>query len=175
MTFPDPGAAIPTVGGVYHGHALSRPSRAAPWRRSAWRDGRLVLTDGTLFWGRGIGAAETRVGEVCFNTAMTGYQEILTDPSYAGQLITFTFPHIGNVGTNGADIETVNPAALGLISRAEVTPASNHRAESDLHTWLTRHRMPGLTGADTRRLTRRIRDGGAPIGAFSMRPTAIQY
>ena len=89
---------------------------------------------------------------------MTGYQE-LTDLSYAGQLITF-FPHIGNVGTNGADIEAINPAALGLISRAEVTPASNHRAESDLHTWLTRHRMPGLTGADTRRLTRRIRNGG---------------
>ena len=130
----------------------------------------LVLTDGTVFWGRGIGAAETRVGEVCFNTSMTGYQEILTDPSYAGQLITFTFPHIGNVGTNGADIETVNPAALGLISRAEVTPASNHRAEGDLHTWLTRHRMPGLTGADTRRLTRRIRDGGAPVGALQHAP-----
>ncbi|MEC7674863.1 MAG: carbamoyl phosphate synthase small subunit, partial [Pseudomonadota bacterium] len=130
----------------------------------------LVLTDGTVFWGRGIGAAETRVGEVCFNTSMTGYQEILTDPSYAGQLITFTFPHIGNVGTNGADIETVNPAALGLISRAEVTPASNQRAESDLHTWLTRHRMPGLTGADTRRLTRRIRDGGAPVGALQHAP-----
>ena len=94
----------------------------------------LVLADGTVIWGRGLGAAETRVGEVCFNTSMTGYQEILTDPSYAGQLITFTFP-IGNVGTNGADIK-LSTSTLGLISRAEVA-ASNHRAESDLHTWLT--------------------------------------
>src|SRR5262245_48749455 len=88
----------------------------------------LVLADGTIFWGRGIGAAGTVVGEVCFNTSMTGYQEILTDPSYAGQIITFTFPHIGNVGTNEEDIETITPAARGLVLRADITDPANFRS-----------------------------------------------
>ncbi|MCA8934280.1 MAG: carbamoyl phosphate synthase small subunit, partial [Rhodospirillaceae bacterium] len=88
----------------------------------------LVLADGTVFWGHGIGAAGRSVGEVCFNTSMTGYQEILTDPSYAGQIITFTFPHIGNVGANPEDIETVTPAARGLVLRADITQPSSWRA-----------------------------------------------
>ncbi|HYM04748.1 MAG TPA: carbamoyl-phosphate synthase domain-containing protein, partial [Stellaceae bacterium] len=88
----------------------------------------LVLGDGSVFWGRGAGAAGVTVGEVCFNTSMTGYQEILTDPSYAGQIITFTFPHIGNVGANAEDIETTTPAARGLVLRADITAPSNYRA-----------------------------------------------
>ncbi len=130
----------------------------------------LVLADGQVFWGNGIGAAVTRVGEVCFNTSLTGYQEIMTDPSYAGQLITFTFPHIGNVGTNHDDIESQTPAALGLISRAEVTEPSNHRAQASLNDWLQSHQLPGITGIDTRRLTRHIRDHGAPSGALQCNP-----
>ena len=130
----------------------------------------LVLADGQVFWGSGIGAAVTRVGEVCFNTSLTGYQEIMTDPSYAGQLITFTFPHIGNVGTNHDDIESQTPAALGLISRAEVTEPSNHRAQASLNDWLQSHQLPGITGIDTRRLTRHIRDHGAPSGALQCNP-----
>ena len=92
----------------------------------------LVLADGTVFWGSGVGAAGSAVGEVCFNTAMTGYQEILTDPSYAGQIITFTFPHIGNVGTNPEDIETATPAARGLVIRAPITTPANWRATQPL-------------------------------------------
>ena len=88
----------------------------------------IVLNDGTVFWGRGIGAETSAIGEICFNTSMTGYQEILTDPSYAGQIITFTFPHIGNVGTNKEDIETINPVARGLIVREDITAPSNWRA-----------------------------------------------
>src|SRR5688572_4240412 len=88
----------------------------------------LVLNDGTVFTGHGIGAAGTAVGEICFNTSMTGYQEILTDPSYAGQIITFTFPHIGNVGTNAEDIETITPAARGLILRQDISAPANWRA-----------------------------------------------
>ena len=133
----------------------------------------LVLADGHVFWGQGIGAAVTRVGEVCFNTSLTGYQEIMTDPSYAGQLITFTFPHIGNVGTNDDDIESQKPAALGLISRAEITEPSNHRAQSTLGSWLESHQLPGVTGVDTRRLTRRIRDLGAPSGALQYSPDGV--
>ena len=92
----------------------------------------LVLEDGSVFTGYGFGAATTNVGEICFNTSMTGYQEILTDPSYAGQIITFTFPHIGNVGANGQDFETVTPAALGLVVRQAVTNPASWRATSDL-------------------------------------------
>src|SRR5262245_3377873 len=126
----------------------------------------LVLADGTVFWGRGIGATGSAVGEVCFNTSMTGYQEILTDPSYAGQIITFTFPHIGNVGTNAEDIETVTPAARGLILRADITEPSNFRAPRHRHAWLVSHNLVGLAGIDTRALTRRIRDLGAPNGTI---------
>ena len=126
----------------------------------------LVLGDGTVFWGRGVGAVGTAVGEVCFNTALTGYQEVLTDPSYAGQIITFTFPHIGNVGANPEDIETTTPAARGCVLRADITEPSNYRATQHLDAWLKAQNLVGISGVDTRRLTRRIRDGGAPNGAL---------
>ncbi|MDI1343095.1 MAG: carbamoyl-phosphate synthase domain-containing protein, partial [Pseudolabrys sp.] len=126
----------------------------------------LVLADGTVLEGFGLGATGTAVGEVCFNTAMTGYEEILTDPSYAGQIITFTFPHIGNVGTNEEDIETVTPATRGLILRADITEPSNFRATRHLDAWLKSYDLVGLSGIDTRALTRRIRDLGAPNGAI---------
>jgi carbamoyl-phosphate synthase small subunit len=133
----------------------------------------LVLADGTRFWGQGIGAAGTAVGEVCFNTSMTGYQEILTDPSYAGQIITFTFPHIGNVGANLEDVETTTPAARGLVLRCPVTDPSSWRAIRHLDSWLKAMNLVGITGVDTRRLTRRIRDGGAPNGALRHEPAAV--
>ncbi len=130
----------------------------------------LVLADGTVFWGRGFGAGVTTVGEVCFNTSMTGYQEILTDPSYAGQIIAFTFPHIGNVGTNPEDVETATPAARGLVVRAGVTEPSSWRATDHLERWLLSHGLPGIAGVDTRALTARIRDAGAPSGALGFDP-----
>ena len=127
----------------------------------------LVLADGALFWGSGFGARTVgRVGEVCFNTGMTGYQETLTDPSYAGQLITFTFPHIGNVGATPEDSEATNVAALGMIVKQEVTEPSNWRAHASLDVWLRTHDVPGIAGIDTRALTLRIRDGGAPHGVL---------
>ncbi len=129
-------------------------------------DAALVLADGSVFWGRGLGATGVAVGEVCFNTSITGYQEILTDPSYAGQIITFTFPHIGNVGANPEDIEATDPAARGCVLRAAVTEPANWRATMHLDTWLGDHGLIGISGVDTRRLTRRIRDGGAPNGAL---------
>ncbi len=130
----------------------------------------LALADGTLFWGRGIGAAAKVAGEICFNTAITGYQEILTDPSYAGQIITFTFPHIGNVGTNPEDIETATPAARGLVIRDDITEPSNWRSVQHLNGWLVSHGLPGISGIDTRRLTRRLRDGGAANGVLASAP-----
>jgi len=130
----------------------------------------IVLADGTVLWGRGIGAAAETVGEICFNTSMTGYQEILTDPSYAGQIITFTFPHIGNTGTNAEDIETIKPAARGLIIREDITAPSNWRNTEHLDAWLKSHNLPGICGVDTRALTRRIRDHGAPNGVLAHRP-----
>src|SRR5690349_22361855 len=96
----------------------------------------LVLADGTVFWGRGVGAAGSAVGELCFNTSITGYQEILTDPSYAGQIITFTFPHIGNVGANFEDVESITPAARGLVLAASITEPANWRATASLDAWL---------------------------------------
>jgi carbamoyl-phosphate synthase small subunit len=130
----------------------------------------LVLADGTVFWGRGIGAAGAVVGEVCFNTSMSGYQEILTDPSYAGQIITFTFPHIGNVGTNPEDIETTTPAARGLVLRADITDPANFRSTRHLDVWLKSYNLVGISGVDTRALTRRIRDLGAPNGTLCHAP-----
>ena len=124
----------------------------------------LVLSDGSVFWGYGIGAENSAVGEICFNTSMSGYQEILTDPSYAGQIITFTFPHIGNVGTNEEDIETINPAARGLIIREDITSPSNWRSTKHFDDWLKSYNLVGICGIDTRALTRRIRDKGAPNG-----------
>ncbi len=130
----------------------------------------LVLADGTVFWGSGVGAAGTAVGEICFNTAMTGYQEVLTDPSYAGQVITFTFPHIGNVGANREDIETTTPAARGLVLRTSITAAANYRATQSLDSWLKHNRLIGIAGVDTRRLTRHIRELGPPNGAVAHDP-----
>jgi carbamoyl-phosphate synthase small subunit len=126
----------------------------------------LVLADGTVLEGQGLGAAGHAVGEVCFNTAMTGYEEILTDPSYAGQIITFTFPHIGNVGTNEEDIETVNMAATlgarGIVLHAAITNPSNYRATRHLDQWLKARGIVGLCGLDTRALTALIREKGMP-------------
>ena len=126
----------------------------------------LVLADGAVFWGRGFGAHGTTVAEVCFNTSMTGYQEVLTDPSYAGQTICFTFPHIGNVGANPEDIEATSPVARGLIVKQDVTEPSNWRATRHLDDWLKSHGVAGIAGVDTRALTARIRDGGAPTGVL---------
>src|ERR687884_441057 len=126
----------------------------------------LVLQDGMVLEGFGIGATGISEGEVCFNTAMTGYEEILTDPSYAGQIITFTFPHIGNVGTNEEDIETVNmaatPGARGVILRSAITDPSNYRATRHLDQWLKARGIIGLSGIDTRALTALIRQNGMP-------------
>jgi len=126
----------------------------------------LVLADGTVLDGFGFGAEGSAVGEVCFNTAMTGYQEILTDPSYAGQIITFTFPHIGNVGVNDEDIETVNlaasPGARGVVLHSAITNPSNYRAARHLDGWLKSRGIIGLAGLDTRALTALIREQGMP-------------
>jgi carbamoyl-phosphate synthase small subunit len=129
----------------------------------------LVLADGSVFWGTGFGAhtaTPAPVGEVCFNTGMTGYQETLTDPSYAGQIITFTFPHIGNVGANAEDTEATNVAARGLVVKQDITEPSNWRALQPLQDWLRARGIAGLAGVDTRALTIRIRDGGAPTGVL---------
>ncbi|MCF8466004.1 MAG: glutamine-hydrolyzing carbamoyl-phosphate synthase small subunit [Sneathiella sp.] len=127
----------------------------------------LVLGDGTVFHGFGIGVEGETIGEVCFNTSMTGYQESLTDPSFAGQLITFTFPHIGNVGFNDEDIETSGIAANGLIIRADITDPANWRAVGNLDDWLKTRGLVGIAGLDTRRLTHFIRKSGAPNGIIA--------
>ena len=132
--------------------------------------GVLVLADGTILWGLGYGAAGAGVGEICFNTAMTGYQEILTDPSYAGQIITFTFPHIGNVGANPEDMEREKRAAIGCITRELPTAPSNFRSVQTLPDWMKAQGLIGLAGIDTRALTRRIRDAGAPTGVVAHSP-----
>ena len=132
--------------------------------------GVLVLADGTVFQGRGFGAAGHAVGEVCFNTAMTGYEEILTDPSYAGQIVAFTFPHIGIVGTNSEDIESTTPAVRALVVRADAGQPSNWRALSSLDRWLKSHNIPGIAGIDTRALTSRIREYGMPHGVVAHSP-----
>jgi carbamoyl-phosphate synthase small subunit len=124
----------------------------------------------TVIWGRGFGAVGDAVGEVCFNTAMTGYQEVMTDPSYAGQIITFTVPHIGNVGTNVEDVEALNPHALGMVVREDVTDPANFRSTQHLDGWLKANGRIGLSGVDTRALTRAIRIGGAPNGVIAHDP-----
>jgi carbamoyl-phosphate synthase small subunit len=151
-------------------------TQAAP--AGTWEEPRatalLVLADGTVLEGFGLGATGHAVGEVCFNTAMTGYEEILTDPSYAGQIITFTFPHIGNVGTNDEDIETVNMAATtgarGVILRAPITAPSNYRATRNLNDWLRARDIVGLSGIDTRALTALIREKGMPNAVIAHAP-----
>src|SRR5215470_17578371 len=135
----------------------------------------LVLADGTVVEGFGLGATGHAVGEVCFNTAMTGYQEILTDPSYAGQIITFTFPHIGNVGTNDDDIETVNlaatPGARGVVLHSPITDPSNYRSTRHLDQWLKARGVIGLSGLDTRALTALVREKGMPNAVIAHEPT----
>jgi carbamoyl-phosphate synthase small subunit len=137
----------------------------------------LVLADGTVIEGFGLGAAGKAVGEVCFNTAMTGYEEILTDPSYAGQIITFTFPHIGNVGANEEDVETVDMAASagvrGMIVHAPITDPSNHRSTRHLDQWLKARNIVGLSGVDTRALTALIREKGMPNGVIAHAPDGV--
>src|SRR6201987_1631674 len=139
--------------------------------------GLLVLADGQVIEGVGLGATGHAVGEVCFNTAMTGYEEILTDPSYAGQIITFTFPHIGNVGTNEEDIETVNmaatPGARGAILQASITHPSNYRSTRHLDQWLKSRGVIGLCGLDTRALTALIRTKGMPNAVIAHAPDGV--
>lgn len=126
----------------------------------------LVLADGSIFRGKGIGARGLAGGEVCFNTSMTGYQEIMTDPSYAGQIIAFTFPHIGNVGANANDLEAASPFAKGLILRTDITAPSSHRSETHFNTWLMDKNLTGICGVDTRALTHHLRDNGAQNGVI---------
>ncbi|MBF9049399.1 glutamine-hydrolyzing carbamoyl-phosphate synthase small subunit [Roseobacter sp. HKCCD9010] len=130
----------------------------------------LVLADGTVFYGRGFGATGQTVAELCFNTAMTGYQEIMTDPSYAGQIVTFTFPHIGNTGVTAQDDETADPVAAGMVVKWDPTEPSNWRAEAELTAWLAARGRICIGGVDTRRLTRAIRQQGAPHVALAHDP-----
>ena len=127
----------------------------------------LVLEDKTIFKGNGIGYQGTATGEVCFNTSLTGYQEIISDPSYAGQIINFTFPHIGNVGTNKEDLESNKIWTKGVIFNSEITSPSNYRSLVNLDLWLKKNKIVGITGLDTRGLTSSIRDKGAPKGTIS--------
>jgi carbamoyl-phosphate synthase small subunit len=143
---------------------------AHPAARFSRATARLVLADGTAFEGTGFGAETAAVGEVCFNTAMTGYQEILTDPSYAGQIVAFTFPHIGIVGTNSEDIESLTPVVRGVVVRAAAGQPSNYRAIAALDRWLKLHNIPGISGIDTRALTNRIREQGMPHGVVAHHP-----
>ncbi|TCP44022.1 glutamine-hydrolyzing carbamoyl-phosphate synthase small subunit [Rhodovulum marinum] len=130
----------------------------------------LTLADGTVFYGQGFGATGETVAELCFNTAMTGYQEIMTDPSYAGQVVTFTFPHVGNVGVNPEDDETAAPVAAGMVVKWDPTEPSNWRAAEPLTGWLAKQGRIGIGGVDTRRLTRAIRQQGAPHVALAHDP-----
>jgi carbamoyl-phosphate synthase small subunit len=133
--------------------------------------GVLVLADGSVAWGRGFGAAGAAVGEVCFNTAMTGYQEVMTDPSYAAQIVTFTFPHVGNVGTNPEDMESHDtPGAVGCVVREDVTAPANFRSAGTFQQWMEKQGKIGISGLDTRALTRRIRMSGAPNAVIAHDP-----
>ncbi|MBX7457265.1 glutamine-hydrolyzing carbamoyl-phosphate synthase small subunit [Qipengyuania sp. 1NDH17] len=146
--------------------ALSAFSHAQPKDAT----GVLVLADGTCIWGKGFGASGSAVGEVCFNTAMTGYQEVMTDPSYDSQIVTFTFPHIGNVGANEEDVESRGLGAVGCIVRQDITRHSNFRASDEFVEWCVKHGKIGLSGIDTRALTRRIRVQGAPNAVIAHNP-----
>ena len=130
----------------------------------------LVLADGSVFWGYGLGRVGETVGEVCFNTSITGYQEILTDPSYAGQIINFTFPHIGNVGTNEEDNESHKSSARGLVVRQDITDPSNFRSSKHLNDWCKEQNLTGISGIDTRKLTKHIRSNGAANGVIYFNP-----
>jgi carbamoyl-phosphate synthase small subunit len=152
--------------------AALRARAVEPWADEA-PTALLVLADGTVIEGNGAGAAGTAVGEVCFNTAMTGYQEILTDPSYAGQIITFTFPHVGNVGTNSEDLESASLAVGGVrgcVLRAPITAPSNWRARQDFNDWLKARGIITITGVDTRALAALIREKGMPNAVIAHAP-----
>jgi carbamoyl-phosphate synthase small subunit len=134
--------------------------------RSKPIEGQLILEDGSHFNGLKIGSPNMEIGEVCFNTSMTGYQEIITDPSYAGQIINFTFPHIGNVGTNHEDDESRKPFAKGIIINCDISEPSNYRSILHLDSWLKKNNVPGICNIDTRLITNRIRSKGAPKGGI---------
>ncbi len=167
MAEPNSDARPPVsgMGGVGSGSTPSWETEDKP------TTARLVLADGTVFEGYGVGATGAAAGEVCFNTAMTGYQEVLTDPSYAGQIITFTFPHIGNVGTNDEDLEASNLQAkagvMGCILKADITDPSNYRSSQHLDAWLKTQGIIGISGLDTRALTNLIRENGMPNGVIA--------
>ncbi|HEY4894354.1 MAG TPA: carbamoyl-phosphate synthase domain-containing protein, partial [Reyranella sp.] len=150
------------------------PSDLKPGELLPGVTGLLVLADGTVLQGLGCGAIGDAVGEVCFNTAMTGYQEILTDPSYMAQIVAFTFPHIGNVGANAEDLEQhsggAETAARGAVFRDAPTEEANWRANSNLDGWMKRRGVIGLSGVDTRALTKAIREKGMPHGVIAHRP-----
>ena len=146
--------------------ADARPT-SAPQPEGA--TGVVVFADGRTIWGRGFGAEGEAVGELCFNTAMTGYQEVMTDPSYARQVIAFTFPHIGNVGANDEDIEAIEAHALGAIVRQPITPPSNYRAGEDFASWMRKRGRIGISGVDTRALTKLVREEGPPTIAIAYR------
>ena len=150
--------------------------KTAPWTRKK-ATALLVLADGTVIEGTGIGATGQVVAEVCFNTALTGYQEILTDPSYAGQIVTFTFPHIGNIGTNDEDVEDLNPVsrsgAVGTILKADITSPSNYRSSSHFANWLEKRGIIAMSGVDTRALTALIREKGAPNAVIAHNPEGV--
>jgi carbamoyl-phosphate synthase small subunit len=147
-----------------------------PWTRTK-PTALLVLADGTIIEGKGIGATGRTQAEVCFNTALTGYEEILTDPSYLGQIVTFTFPHIGNIGTNDEDIEDLTPAqrhgAVGVIFKADITDPSSYRALKHLDVWLKARGIIGMCGIDTRALTAWIRENGMPNGVIAHDPSGV--
>ncbi len=146
--------------------SAASPNLGTPFLSARARTGALVLADGTVFYGVGLGAEGQAVGETCFVTAMTGYQETLTDPSFAGQIVAFTFPHIGIVGANPEDMEAAAPAARGVVMRMEPTDPSSFRAAERIDRWLAAKNVIGLAGLDTRQLTRRIRERGAPTGVI---------
>ena len=154
---------------------LTGTTAPQPWSEPAV-SALLVLADGTIVEGAGLGATGIATGEVCFNTAMTGYQEILTDPSYAGQIVTFTFPHIGNVGANAEDIETVNMAmggVTGVVLHSPITNPSNYRARQHFNGWLAARAIIGIAGVDTRALTALIREKGMQNAVISHHPAGI--
>ena len=135
--------------------------------------GILVLENKMVIKGIGLGYQGTATGEVCFNTSLTGYQEIISDPSYAGQIINFTFPHIGNVGANNEDVESDKIWTRGVIFNSEITSPSNYRSLKSLDEWLKKNKIVGITGLDTRSLTNLIRDNGAPKGTISHNKSGI--
>ena len=146
---------------------IKKAKKISSYKISQIHTGILVLENKTIFKGVGIGYQGTATGEVCFNTSLTGYQEIISDPSYAGQIINFTFPHIGNVGTNNQDLESDKVWTKGVIFNSEITSPSNYRSFVHLDLWLKKNKIVGITGLDTRSLTNFIRDKGAPKGTIS--------